>query len=104
MTIAKDGKGASASVTWRLPLGVATEMNGDWTPMREMLDAWAESGETLEPEDPDETTSVCIRISHEALKALEKEAARLTKKTGKTWSVGKVARTLWELHEEEVAA
>lgn len=103
MTIAKEGKGASASVTWRLPLRVAADMGGDWSPMREMLDAWAESGDELEPEEAEETTSVCLRISHDARKALEREAKRLSKKTGRKWSVGKVARVLWDLHEEEAA-
>jgi len=104
MTIAKEGKGASASVTWRLPLTVAADMNGNWDPMREMLDKWAESGETLEPAESEETTSVCLRISHAAYEALVKESKRLSKETGKKWSVGKVARTLWELREEESAA
>jgi hypothetical protein len=105
MTLAKEGKGASASVTWRLPLRVAAEMQGDWGPMREMLDGWAESGDELEvPDGPEETTSVCMRIEHATLKALEKEAKRLAKSTGKKWTAGKVARVLWELHEEEEAA
>ena len=29
MTMAKDGKGATASVTWRLPLEVSNDMGGD---------------------------------------------------------------------------
>lgn len=103
MTLAKDGKGATASVTWRMPLRVAAEMDGDWSPMRTMLDAWAESGDELEVDDPDETISVCLRISHEAKKALDREAKRLTKLTGRKWSAGKVARVLWDLHEEEEA-
>jgi hypothetical protein len=105
MTLAKEGKGATASVTWRLPLRVAAEMQGDWTPMREMLDNWAESGDELElPDGPEETTSVCMRLDHETLKALEKEAKRLHKIDGKKWTAGKVARLLWEIHEDEQAA
>lgn len=103
MTLAKDGKGATASVTWRMPTRVAVEMDGDWGPMREVLDTWAESGEELEVEEPEETTSVCLRISHETKKALDREAKRLTKITGKRWSAGKVARVLWDLHEDEEA-
>lgn len=102
MTLAKDGKGATASVTWRLPLRVAAEMDGDWTPMRELLDEWAESGDEIEvPEGPEETTTVCLRVEHDTLAALEKEAKRLTRATGRRWSAGKVARLLWEIHEEE---
>lgn len=101
MTLAKNGKGATASVTWRMPLNVAAEMDGDWSPMREVLDAWAETGDELEVEDPEETTSVCMRIAHDTKKALDREAKRLTKLTGKRWSAGKVARVLWELHEDE---
>jgi hypothetical protein len=101
MTLAKEGKGASASVTWRLPLRVAAEMNGDWSPMRDVLDEWAEDYYELEPEESEETTSVCLRISHDTLKALDREAKRLSKVTGKKWTAGKVARALWDLHEEE---
>ena len=104
MTLAKEGKGASASVTWRLPLRVAAEMDGDWSPMRDMLDAWAQGDEELEiPEGPEETTSVCMRLDHDTLKALEREAKRLSKKHGKKWTAGKVARILWELHDDEAA-
>ena len=100
--MAKDGKGASASVTWRLPLAVAAEMDGDWTPMRTMLDWWAENGEEMEvPDDPEETISICMRLDHGTLKALEKEAKRMSKLTGRKWSVGRVARELWaELGDE----
>jgi len=102
MTMAKDGKGASASVTWRLPLEVSNEMGGDWTPMRELLDWWAEEGEKLEvPDGPEETVSCCMRLDHKTLKALEAEAARMTKATGRKWSAGRVARELWGLYGHE---
>ena len=101
MTLAKKGEGATASVTWRMPRRVAESMNGSWDPMRAMLETWVESNTELDPADPDETTSVCLRISHEAKAALVAEAARLTKLTGKKWTEGRVAKVLWDLHEEE---
>ena len=89
----------SRSVNWRLPLSVAEEHEGDWSAFRELLDAWAESGEKLEPEVPEETTSCCFRVDPDTLEALEKEAKRLTKKTGKRWTAGRVARGIWDQSE-----
>jgi hypothetical protein len=99
MTIAKDGEGMSASVTWRLPLTVSDSMNGDWTPMRKMLDWWAKKGvELKDPEPPEETLSCCMRMDHDTLAAVEAEAERLTKVTGRKWSAGRVARILWDTY------
>ena len=104
MTMAKDGKGASASVTWRLPLTVSNDMDGDWSRMRAMLDWWAEEGDEIEvPDGPEETVSCCMRLDHDTLEMIEAEAARMTKATGRKWSAGRVARELWEMYGHEFA-
>ncbi len=87
------------TVHWRLPTRVASDNGGDWTALREHLTAWAESGEHLEVDPPDETKNVCLRVPSKMVKALEKEAARLTKKHGKRWTAGRVARELWDQWE-----
>ena len=85
------------SVTWRMPLWVAQEFTGDWSGFRDILNEWAETGEPLVlPEVPDETTSVCMRVSLETLAVLEIEAKRLSKKTKRKWTAGKVARKIYE--------
>lgn len=92
-------KVATKSVTWRMPVWVAEDHAGDWTEFREVIDEWATEGEPLEvPEPPDETTSVCLRVSVDTLKELEKEAKRLAKATGRKWTAGKVAREVYERH------
>lgn len=88
---------ATKSVTWRMPVWVAEAHTGDWSKFREVLDEWAEEGEELEiPELPEDTTSVCLRVSVKTLAALDKEAKRLTKKTKRKWTAGKVARKIYE--------
>lgn len=90
-------KAETKSVTWRMPVWVAKEFSGDWSGFRELMDEWAEEGEPLEiPDVPDETTSVCLRMSVDTLAVLEKEAVRLTKKTKRKWTAGKVARKIYE--------
>lgn len=83
------------TVHWRLPVRVASE--GDsWEPFREKLAAWAESGEQLEVETPEETKNVCIRVPAAVLEKLEEEARRLTEETGRRWTAGRVAREIWD--------
>ena len=81
-------KTETKSVTWRMPV---------WVASRDILDKWAEQGEEMEiPDIPDETTSVCMRVSVDTLAVLEKEAKRLSKKTKRKWTAGKVARRIYE--------
>ena len=90
-------KTETKSVTWRMPVWVASEFAGDWSGFRDILDKWAEQGEEMEiPDIPDETTSVCMRVSVDTLAVLEKEAKRLSKKTKRKWTAGKVARRIYE--------
>lgn len=90
-------KVVTKSVTWRMPVWVAEAHAGDWSGFREVLDTWAEEGDELEiPDVPEDTTSVCLRVSVETLAALEKEAKRLSKKTKRKWTAGKVARKIYE--------
>lgn len=99
MPTAKDpSTGKSRSVTWRLPVRVAEEHTNDWSEFREVLDEWAESGEELDPDGPEDTISCCMRIHHETLAELEKEAKRLTKATGRRWTAGRVAREIYDRH------
>lgn len=100
MPTAKDpSTSETKSVTWRLPIRVAEEHENDWSEFREVLDEWAESGEELEvPDAPEETISCCMRMRPETLKALEKEAKRMTKATGRRWTAGRVAREIYDRH------
>lgn len=84
------------SVTWRMPTWVAEQCTGDWTAMREVLDEWAETGEELEVELPEETISVCLRVNENTLAKLEKEAKRISKFSRRKWTAGKVARAIYE--------
>lgn len=86
------------TVNWRLPKRIASDNAGDWTALREHLEAWAESGERLEVES-DETGPACLRVSSRVLKALDREAARLSKKHGKRFTAGSVARLVWDTWE-----
>ena len=90
-------KTETKSVTWRMPVWVADEFSGDWSGFRDILDNWADEAEEVEvPDVPDETTSVCIRVSLPTLAKLEKEAKRLSKQTKRKWTAGKVARKIYE--------
>jgi hypothetical protein len=89
------------SVTWRLPTRVAEAHANDWSEFRKVLDEWAENGSELEtPEAPEDTTSCCMRVDKGTLAELEKEAKRMTKKTGRRWTAGKVAREVYDIHLE----
>lgn len=84
------------SVTWRMPKWVAEAHAGDWSEFRDVLNQWAENPEQLEVEQPEETTSVCLRVPVETLAVLEKEAKRLSKISKRKWTPGKVARVIYE--------
>ncbi len=95
--IETEEKAETKSMTWRMPVWVAEEFAGDWSGFRDILDKWAEEGVELEvPDVPDETTSVCLRVSLPTLAKLEKEAKRLSKTTKRKWTAGKVARKIYE--------
>lgn len=83
------------TVSWRLPTRIASDNAGDWTALREHLEAWAESGDRLEV-DRDETTNACLRMPAHVMEALEKEATRLSEKHGKRFTTGSVARLVWD--------
>lgn len=87
------------TVHWRFPARIASDNAGDWTALREHLAAWADAGATLEVDDPDETTRVCMRMPAPIVRALERVAKRLTKKHGKRWTAGRVAREVWDAWE-----
>jgi hypothetical protein len=88
------------TVTWRLPVRVAEDNEGSWTPFREHLEKWREAGcPGLDPEVPEETKHVGLRVSPELIADLEKEAERLSKETGKRWTAGRVAREVWDTWE-----
>lgn len=72
-------------------------MDGDWTPFREVLDKWAKKAKPLKlPDGPEETRNCCMRQDPDTVKALEKEAKRLTKVSGRKWTAGKVAREIYD--------
>jgi hypothetical protein len=83
------------TVNWKLPTRIASDNAGDWTPLREHLAAWAESGEQLDVE-PDPLAPACLRMPTEIVEALDREAKRLTKKNGKRYTAGLVARLVWD--------
>lgn len=93
---AEEEKVETKSVTWRMPVWVADEFKGDWSGFREIMDEWADDPEEVDPNTPDDTTSVCLRMNVDTLAVLEKEAKRLSKKTGRKWTAGKVARRIYE--------
>jgi len=84
------------SVTWRMPKWVAEAHAGDWSEFRDVLNQWAENPEQLDIEQPEETTSVCLRVPVDTLAELEKEAKRLSKLSKRKWTSGKVARVIYE--------
>lgn len=84
------------TVTWRLPSRVAADNAGDWDQFREHLRMFVESGDQLEVEPPEETKHVSFRVPPDILAALEAEAARLSKETGKRYTAGRVARIIWD--------
>jgi hypothetical protein len=93
-----DTPAPTQTVNWRLPTRIASDNAGDWDPLREHLAAWAESGEKLAPEI-DDTAPACMRMPVSIVKALEKEAVRLSKKHGKRFTAGSVARLVWDTWE-----
>jgi hypothetical protein len=95
-------KAKTKTVTWRMPVWVANEFAGDWSGFREILDDWAEEAEPVDPEEGEETTSVCMRVNEDTLKKLDREAKRLSKKTRRKWTAGRVARKIYEdLYDKE---
>lgn len=84
------------SVTWRMPKWVAEAHAGDWSEFRDVLNQWAANPEQLDIEQPEETTSVCLRVPVDTLAELEKEAKRLSKLSKRKWTSGKVARVIYE--------
>lgn len=86
------------TVSWRLPTRIACDNAGDWTAFREHLEAWAQSGDRLEV-DRDETTNACLRMPSHVLAALSHEAQRLSKRHGKRFTPGSVARLVWDQWE-----
>lgn len=92
----------------RLPVSVGASLKGeavrrgrDWTPLRELLEKWAEEGDYLEAEVPEEKEQVCFAVSTKTASVLEQEAERLTEETGKKWTVSMVVHKIWEEHREE---
>jgi len=88
------------AVTWRLPTRIASDNAGDWTPLREHLSAWAESGDRLDVEN-DETKVYSLSMPDHVTRALEKKAKRLTREHGKRYTPGLVARLIWDTWENE---
>jgi hypothetical protein len=84
------------SVTWRMPTWVADAHKGDWSEFRAAIEEWAEEAEELDIELPEETTSVCLRMPIPVLDKLEKEAKRLSKRSKRKITAGKVARMIYE--------
>ena len=86
----------TVSVTWRLPDWIADENLGDWTVMREVLDAWAEDPSKLDPELPEKCRTVTLRVDEKVNAKLEKEAERLSKSSNRKRTAGFVARRIYE--------
>jgi len=84
------------TITWRLPVRVASENSGNWEPLREHLRTFMEQEGQLDPEVPEETKHVSFRVPTDVLEYLEDEAQRLSITTGKRWTAGRVARHVWD--------
>lgn len=91
-------KKPTQTVNWKLPTRIAEDNAGDWTPLREHLAAWVESGEELEVER-DVLKPACLRVPTDIVEALDAEAERLTKVHGKRYTSGLVARLIWDTWE-----
>ena len=89
----------TVAVFWRLPARLVADCeeadpNGSWPDgFREFLRAAAEDRHRLVVDGPSVSTAISLPESVE--RYLEREAARLTKATGQSWSAMKVARELW---------
>lgn len=86
-----------ASIKESLEVGERAPGRGqlDWSPVREVLDDWAErGGAALEPE-VDPTEQVCFHVAAGTAEALREEAERLTEETGAKWTVSMVVAALW---------
>jgi hypothetical protein len=91
-------EGGNCRVTWRLPVELADRVDGDWDRFRDMLARWVDAKKPLPvPELPEDTKSCCFMIEQEILDTLEQEAKRLSAATGRKWTAGRVARTIYEL-------
>ena len=91
-----DTKPETKQDTWRLPTRIASDNGGNWTPLREHLAAWADAGGKLDVEPPDATTICCLSMPASVLRALETQAERLSKKHGKRYTAGYIARLVWD--------
>lgn len=77
------------SLSLRLPADAVAELGPDG--VREVLDTWAASGGKLDPPGRKRSKVVQWSLEPPTLAALEAEAERLTRETGKRWTVGSVA-------------
>jgi hypothetical protein len=89
----------NVKVTWRMSLSMAEEFAGNFQPLRDLLNAWADGEARVEPEPEEKTKHRTLMVPAKALKALEKEAKRLSKKDGTKWTAARVAREVWKSFE-----
>ena len=85
-------------IVWRLPVRIATAMDGNWDPFRDLLARWAETAPPLDP-SLDATKAVGFPVPESTMLALDTEAARLTELTDQKWTAGRVARLIWDAYE-----
>lgn len=94
---------------WRLPNKLKADMEAggglpddrrseQWqSNLRAMLDDWAAGSGRVEYSPADAGSRMCnISVNCETIRKLKAEAKRLSKLTGKEWSVAAVVRAVWE--------
>lgn len=103
MDTTKITKNDTRAVSLRLPTELVDDCeehakDGEqWTDqLRKMIGHWREAGAKCDvPKNAEDTKMVMLSLPVEDLVALEREAERLTKRTGKAWSVARVVRLIW---------
>jgi hypothetical protein len=87
-------KPANVVVNWRLPQAMVDDLGPDG--IRDMLARWVSKRRRV-PVDPPEPGSVhrCYMMPPRVVAALDREAARLTDRTGQRWTPARVAREIW---------
>lgn len=103
MDTEKTTKNDTQAVAMRLPVELVDDMDERkrddeaWTDeLRRMISKWnADGGRCEVSKNAEDTKMAMFSLPVDDLKALEREAARLTKHTGKAWSIARVVRLIW---------
>lgn len=99
----KTTKNDTRAVSLRLPTELVDDMEEHaradeaWTDqLRKMIAKWRRDGGRCDvSKNAEDTKMAMLSLPVDDLVALEREAERLTKLTGKTWSIARVVRLIW---------